>query len=193
MTQYYNANVAVNSDTCWMNAKDNNNISLEKYSLYYNDSSKEKNNYGSLPHITFDHVNLRGRPGYGLSDDYLIDNYSELRNNPNSMTRDRCSIQLTTRLFSGGPKLYGKNRDINKELDFLSGSDSRNIYDYNNENIKCNKSIMEKSMNNMIPLLDCIKEVQNPENIVPRWTRGGDDTRSYINKLKFSKCSKNTI
>ena len=50
---------------------------------------------------------------------------------------------------------------------------------------------MELSTNKFIPLLDCVKEVQNPEHIIPSWTRGGEDTRSYINKVKFSKCSTN--
>ena len=37
------------------------------------------------------------------------------------------------------------------------------------------------------PLLDFIKEVQNPDHIVPVWVNGGEDTRSYINRLNFNK------
>ena len=46
---------------------------------------------------------------------------------------------------------------------------------------------MEEEMNNMMPLLDCVKDVQNPENIVPIWVNGGEDTRSYINRAEFNK------
>lgn len=183
----YNADANLSSDVCWKNAKDTNNNNIEKYALYFNDTARENKPYGSLPTFVLDHVNLRGRPGYGLSDDYLVDNYSTLRNNPDAMTRDRCPIQLHTRVFVGGPKLKGckqtKDTDIQNELDILSGSDTRNM------GYKCNKSIMEENLNNMIPLLDCIKEVQNPNNIIPSWTRGGEDTRSYLHKIKYSKCS----
>lgn len=188
MSDIYNANVAVNSDECWKQAKDTHNMQIEKYALYYNDNAKEKKNTGSLPSFTNEHINLRGRPGYGVADDYLVDIYSSLRNNPNSMTRDRCPIQLETRMFRGGPKLTGQQGNINKELDILSGSDTRFI---KSDTTKCNKSLMELSTNKFIPLLDCVKEVQNPEHIIPSWTRGGEDTRSYINKVKFSKCSTN--
>lgn len=194
MNDLYNANVHLNSDECWLNSKDTNNNQLEKYALYFNDNAKEDKSYGSLPNNTYEHVNLQGKPGYGVSDDYLIDTYSSLRNNKDAMTRDRCHIQLITRTFTAGPRLTGKERDINTELDVLSGSDTRSLPAIGSlrgdEHIKCNKQIMEQSMNNFLPMLDCIKEVQNPDNIVPTWTRGGDDTRSYINKVKFSKCNK---
>jgi len=195
----YNADVRLNSDECWMNAKDNNNNQLEKYSLYYNDNAKVDKEIGSLPDIAYDHVNLHGRPGYGLADDYLIDTYSALRNNQSAMTRDRCPIQLITRTFTGGPQLRGKNGDINKELDVLSGSDTRTMPVFTNTDevigssetngFKCNKRLMEYTTNNFMPILDCVKEVQNPDNIVQSWIRGGEDTRSYINKVKFSKCN----
>lgn len=200
--QIYNADAQLNSDTCWMNAKDNNNNQVEKYALYYNDNSRVDKEYGSLPNIAYDHVNLHGRPGYGVSDDYLVDVYSSLRNNKDGMTRDRCPIQLTTRTFTGGPKLQGKSRDIDKELDFLSGSDTRvhgnnMLRDQGNDAPEyqgcSSKHIMETTTNKFMPMLDCIKDIQDPNNIVPSWTRGGDDTRAYVNKVKFDKCYKNML
>ena len=201
----YNADAQLNSDTCWMNAKDNNNNQLNKYSMYYNDNSRVDKEFGTLPSVAYDHVNLNGRPGYGISDDYLVDVYSSLRNNKEGMTRDRCPIQLTTRTFAGGPKLQGKSRDIDKELDFLSGSDSRTMHDsllagLDSEEDKeaklqqnCNKLIMETTTNKFMPMLDCIKDIQDPNHIVQSWTRGGDDTRAYLNKVKFDKCYKNIL
>jgi hypothetical protein len=194
MSSLYDANVSLNSDSCWMNAKDNYNNNVGKYSLYYNDTAKENKQTGTLPDMANDHINLRGRPGYGLADDYLIDIYSALRNDPNAMTRDRCSIQLITRTFAGGPKLTGKSGDINKELDVLSGSDTRALPALSNadENVsmpyRCNKSIMEITTNEFMPMLDCMKEVQKPQHIIPDWTRGGEDSRSYKNKAKFASC-----
>lgn len=198
MTSLYNANIKLNSDKCWMNAKDNNNGQIESYNLYFNDNSKQNKEYGSYPSMSYEHVNLRGRTGYGATDDYLVDVYSSLMNNPDSMTRDRCPIQLTERLFAGGPKLTGIERTIDKELDVLSGVDTRTqpIFTASDETVAsktgsalCNKQIMEKTTYHFVPLLDCIKEVQNHKNIVPEWTMGGEDTRSYVNKQKFNRCN----
>ena len=44
---------------------------------------------------------------------------------------------------------------------------------------------MEKQTYNMIPMLDCVAEIQNHTNIVPIGIRGGEDTRNYINRKKF--------
>lgn len=196
----YNSSANINADSCWMNAKDNNNNNIEKYSLYNNDSYRVNKHNGSLPNVTYDHVNLQGRPGYGVSDDYLIDVYSSLRNDPSTSTRDRCPVQLITRTFTGGPQLKAKERDIDKELDYLSGSDTRTMKvetigaeDINVKKPYCKKLIMEETTNKFMPMLDCIKDIQDHEHIVPMWTRGGEDTRSYVNKVKFSRCNQNLI
>ncbi len=182
----YNTNANINNDTCWMNAKDNVNTEIEKYALYNNDSAKETKSYGSLPGFAVDHVNLRGRPGYGVADDYLVDVYSQLRNDQGAMTRDRCPTQLNTRIFKGGPRLRGQSGNVDRELDILSGSDSRLL-----PQATCsNKSLMETTHNKLPPLLDYIKEVQNPKNIIPEWTNGGEDTRSYLNKIKYNRFNK---
>lgn len=194
----YNKNVNLNSDICWNNAKDLKNSEIGEYVLYNNLSAEDKEPYGSMPQITYTDVNLRGRPGYGVSDGYLIDVYSMLRNNPDSLTKDRCHIQLSGRSFVANPKLTGAKGDINKELDVLSGSDSRtapfmvtksNAVDTMQQEIKCNKSLMEENTSHLYPLLDCVKDIQDPNNIIPNWTRGGEDTRSYENKVKYNKCS----
>lgn len=200
MTSLYNAEIQLNSDKCWMNAKDNNNNKIEQYSLYYNDSYKNDTENGSFPQFSYDHVNLNGRTGYGVTDDYLIDVYSSLRNSQESMTRDRCPVQLSTRIFAGGPKLTGKCRNINMELDMMCGTDTNLDPNYKmvdevigssaTQNGVCNKHIMEKTTNVLAPLLDCVKEVQNPDHIVPTWTRGGEDTRSYVNKQKYNRCNR---
>lgn len=197
MANTFNTNNNINLDNCWMNSKDGNNEQIEKYSLYYNDNAKQENITGSLPNMATDHINLRGRPGYGLADDYLIDTYSSLRNNADTMTRDRCPVQLETRIFHANPLLKGQTGNINRELDLLSGSDTRSLPTRSNADettsvpIRCNKSLMELELNRFVPMLDNIKQIQNPNNIIMEQIRGGEDTRSYVNKLKFNKCNKN--
>ena len=189
----YDKNTNIYLDKCWKNSKDNYNDNIENYNTYYNNTSEVKKTTGTLPEIANEHINLRGRPGYGLSDAYLIDIYSSLRNNPDSYTHDKCHIQLFERIFKGGPILKGASGDIHKELDVLSGSDSRLLPAIGskrgiNNFGTCNKSeIMEKQMNNIMPLIDTMKDLQDADNIVPVWTRGGEDSRSYINKVNYSK------
>lgn len=167
------------SDTCWQVSKDIHNEQIEKYHIYPTNYVECKNPNVRMPDFSLDHINLRGRPGYGLADDCLIDQYSSLRNDPNSFTQDRCHIQLFERIFAGGPRLKSATGDINKELDILSGSDTNPF--------KCKKTIMEIQTNKFAPLLDCVKDVQKPEHIIPTWTNGGEDTRSYINRAEFNK------
>jgi len=168
------------SDTCWKDSKEHNNKEIYDYSMYneYSVYSPE-NTICSLPEMSYDHTNLRGRCGFGLADNNLVDNYSALRNDPKSLTHDKCQTQIFERIFTACPLLKGSTGDIEKELDILSGNDT-NQY-------KCKKNIMEKQLNNTYPLLDCLKEFQKPENIVPEWTNGGEDTRSYINRVNFNK------
>lgn len=200
MDDTFNTNDNIKLDNCWMNSKEGNNKEIEQYTLYYNNNAKEKKQIGSLPSVATNHVNLRGRPGYGLADDYLIDTYSSLRNNKDIMTRDRCPIQLESRIFHANPLLKGQSGNIDRELDILSGSDSRSIRNPTKSNadettelaMRCNnRTLMELQLNHFIPMLDNIREVQNPDNIIMEQIRGGEDTRSYAHKLKFNNCNKN--
>lgn len=187
----YYVDASLNSDTCWQNAKEHNNGLIEKYALYDNYSDKEKKQSGSFPAVSAEHINLRGRAGVGVSDDYLIDVYSSLRNDEGAMTRDRCPIQLYTRIFTAGPRLKGQSGDIDRELDFLSGSDTRTIPAIGGgvagPPLCSNKTIMEKQTYKFAPLLDYMKEVQNPDNIIPNWQWGGESSRAYLSKLKYAK------
>jgi len=176
----YQMGTNICSDTCWKNAKENNNKEISDYNLYdYHSFYNGNKEYGSLPDFRLDHANLRGKAGYGLADDYLIDNYSSLRNDPKSLTHDRCQIQLFERVFQAPPLLKGAQGNIDKELEVLAGNDTNPF--------KCKKSIMEKQFNMGYPLLDFMKEMQNPDNIVPEWVNGGEDTRSYKNRNEFNK------
>lgn len=178
-TNIFDARTGFCSDDCWNISKDMHNEEISKYYLYPTNFTECKAPNVRMSDMSLNHINLRGRPGYGLADDCLIDQYSSLRNDPNANTQDRCHIQLFERIFAGGPRLKSSTGDIDKELDILSGSDTNPF--------KCNKMIMEIQTNRPMPLLDCIKDVQDPDHIVPKWINGGEDTRSYINRAEFNK------
>jgi hypothetical protein len=180
----WNNNVC--SDDCWKKAKDHNNTQINNYMLFDTNFVECKAPNVQMPTFYFDHVNLRGRSGYGLSDDCLIDNYSKLRNDTSASTRTRCPVQLLERTFQSPPSLLRGKGDISKELDVLSGSDTN----YLQADASCKKSIMEKQTYHNIPLLDVMSDIQNPNNIVMDKPIG-DDTRSYINRQKFvNNCRK---
>jgi len=178
-TNIFDSSTNLCSDNCWKTSKEVHNKEISDYYLYETNSVKCSAPDVRMPEMSLNYPNLRGRPGYGLADDCLIDIYSSLTNNTAAMTRDRCPTQLTTRIFAGGPNLRSGTGDIDKELDILSGSDT-NPY-------RCNKTIMELQTYQFTPLLDCMKDIQDPDNIVPDGVRGGEDTRSYINRAEFNK------
>ena len=64
-----------------------------------------------------------------------------------------------------------RNHDSTLQPFFLPSVDNDT-----NQN-KCKKNIMENELRIGFPLVDCLKDLQNPDNIVPAWTNGGDDTR----------------
>jgi hypothetical protein len=178
---YFDSQNSLCSDSCWSDYKNHGNEKIMNYKTYENSAQLipcESPNV-RVPQFMLDHPNLRGRAGYGLTDACLIDTYNQIVKNDDLMTRDRCRIQLSSRIFTGVPQLKGCQGDINKELDIMAGTDTTSSV--------CRKTIMEQQIKTPIPLVDCMKDIQNPDNIVPIWVNGGEDTRSYINRLNFNK------
>ena len=176
------------SDKCWKEAKDIRNAEIDNYYHYNTNFVECKPEQVQMPGFYLNHINLRGRPGYGWTEDCTVNTDSDLRNDPKRMTKDKCNIQLNHRLFQGAPHLR-PGGDFSKELDILGGSDSDQLLP---NYYGCKKGIHEQATYHPIPLLDCVAQVAKPENTVEEeWNRrGGSDTRSYINRKKFlEKCN----
>lgn len=182
MATYFDKQNNMCSDSCWEEAKNYGNNKINNYYTFSTQLVECKDPDVRMPEFYVDHVNLRGRPGYGLADACLIDEYSRLVNNYDGVTRDRCRLQLFKRLFNGCPLFKGQPGDIDRELDLLAGTDSGLI----GQNGCSKKAIMELQIKNPVPLVDCMKDIQNPDHLVENWTRGGEDTRAYINRLNFN-------
>jgi hypothetical protein len=180
-TTYFDNQNNICNDFCWQDYKNFQNDKIMNYNTF--DKSTQLLDCESpnvrVPQFMYDHPNLRGRAGYGLTEPCLVDIYSDLIKNDNLLTRDRCRVQLSKRIFTSVPQLKGCNGDMSKELDIISGSDTISG--------TCRKSVMELQIKHPIPLVDCMKDIQNPNNIVPIWTNGGEDTRSYINRQHFNR------
>ena len=182
----YNKYCDLYNDTCHKESKDISNKLIDDYTHYNRNFIQCNDPNIRIPQFYLDHVNLRGSPHPNVPnhpDNCLIDKESVFRNNKQQMTKDKCNIQLYQRMFQACPNLRPGIGDPNNELELLSGTDSTHISN------TCNQNIMEKQTYQMIPMLDCVSKVQNHEHIVPKWIRGGEDTRNYINRKKFlEKC-----
>ncbi len=188
----FNRQNSISVDNCSKLAKDSYNNNINDYYLFNNNFEKCNNKNLSMPDFYMDHLNLRGRPGYGLAEPCVIDEYNSLVKNDDLMSRDKCRNQLLERIFKSNPYIrFNKNEiDINDdnihnlEIAIKSGTDT-NPY-------KCNKLIMEQNTYNFIPLLNHIKDnVQNADHIIPtKWVNGGENSRNYLdsNNSYKKKC-----
>lgn len=178
------------SDDCANEAKDTQNDNMFNYSVYQYLPVPCESPKPRFPTFSYDHINLRGRPGYGVADDCLIDQDSAFRNDPAQMTRDRCPIQLFTRVFQGCPNLKPGVPNPDLEMPIQQGLSSGTL-----EGIQypCKKAIMEMTFNKPVPLVDCMKDIQDPDHLVEPWVRGGDVTRDYVKRQEFlqKKCGGN--
>lgn len=173
----------VGSDCCEKQARDAQNESIHKYSLYQYLPVDCVSPNARYPEFSYEHVNLRGRVGYGLADDCIVDQYSTLRNDPAQLTRDRCHIQLFERVFQGCPNLKPGVPKPEEEMPILQGLSTTSL---EGTKYACKKTLMEMTTNKPVPLVDCMRSsIQNPDNLVEPWVRGGDATRDYVKRKEF--------
>lgn len=166
------------TDDCAKEAKDTQNEGIFGYSVYRELPVKKcEPPQARYPEFSYNHVNLRGRVGYGYAEDCLVDKFSALRNDPSQLTRDRCRQQLYTRIFQGCPNLKPGVADPDLEMPIMQGISNGNL---EGTTLSCKRAIMEKPMNNIIPLVSCMQDIQDPDHLVEPWTRGGIDTRDHV-------------
>jgi len=178
----FNSAKNVCSDDCAQEARDIRNEGIFGYETYQYLPVECDGEHARFPGFAYDHVNLRGRAGFGVSDGCVVDKYSELRNDPKQLTRDRCRIQLFSRIFQGCPNLRKGVVNPDDEMPILQGTGSRDLDGYL---FMCKKSITELETKHPVPMLDCIKQVQDPKHCVESWVRGGDPTRDFIRRQEF--------
>jgi len=170
------------SDDCAKEAKDVQNDGIYGYEMYQYLPVDCDGKNARFPGFAYDHVNLWGRVGYGQAEGCIVDNFSALRNDPAQLTRDRCRVQLFSRIFQGCPNLKPGVADPDAEMPILQGSGSDT---FEGVQYPCKKTLMELTTNPFMPMLDCVKEVQKPDHVVESWVRGGDDTRSFVKRQEY--------
>lgn len=168
------------TDCCARQARDAQNEQMANWRLYKELHVDCETPKIRSPDFQYDHVNLRAGIGYGVSGGCEIDQDSKLRVNPSGMTTDKCKVQLYSRLFQGVPNLKPVVDDHGKELAILEG-----VSTTCGSGFMYKKHLMELDLSHRTPLVDCMKDIQNAEHIVPDWTRGGDPTRDFVRRKNF--------
>lgn len=176
---------SLRNDKPTVEMRDRQNVGISNYSMEnyaYGWPTECHSPDARMAPFVYDHPNLRGRVGVGLSDDCLIDQYSSLRNDPSSLTRDKCRVQLFERVFQGVPNLRPGRADVAEEMVIQQGVDNAT---YEGSYLPCRKTIMEQTIKHPDPLLDCVKTVQDEEHIVEPWVRGGIPSKDYERRQEF--------
>lgn len=118
------------------------------------------------------------KEGYGMTNSCFVDNDSSLRFTNQQLTNDKGKTQLFARTFAAVPDLSKGAFKATTESKLIQGSI-----------VSGDKTCMrhsEQQYDNFIPLLSCIRDnVQNPNNIIPKWRWGGEGTRDTLKQSEF--------
>jgi hypothetical protein len=166
------------TDTCAINAKDYQNISMEDYSLWNNYNTKcSAAEQRRLEEFAANNNNLTFRKGYGYADNCVVDDDSELRLD-GKLTKEKAKTQLFLRFYQSGPNL-GKGHTI-------ADVESRLIYaEDTTQRRECSWKIAEKDYDRFTPLLPCLeKNIQNPKHVIFPGHLGGDNSRILMRDSK---------
>ena len=172
----------IGADKCAQNARDLQNQSIDNYYMFnaYSQTNLTdcKDNAGANKVREFADVNHAViRDGYGVANMCHIDHDSKLRNE-SQMTHDRLKTQIFPRIFQGVPNFARGGFVPNVESRLVQGESSTKLG-------SCTQ-LSEVNFDRFTPLLSCLHDnVQNPQNIVPGWTWGGEPTRDTVRQTRF--------
>jgi hypothetical protein len=179
MRQFINEN-RLTTDNCALLTKELQNKSMNDYYLTNTFSTSSCKDEG-LKDFMISNPNLTYRDGYGFASACVIDEDSELRYN-SKLTNFREKEQLCTRWYQAGPNV-GKGG-------LIAPVESRLKLGEDTSPIKECDIVSEKQFPVFVPMIGCLREnVQNPENIILPFERGGAPTRDFVLKDEFlEKC-----
>lgn len=179
LPKYFEEN-RLSQDRCALLTRELQNRSVSDYSLYnmYVTSTCEDE---QLIDYTLNYPNLRFKDGFGNVNGCTVDTDSEIRNKA-KLTNFREKEQLCTRWHQAVPN-YGRGG-------LLPNVESRLIFAEDTSDIKDCDIVAEKNFDRFIPMIGCLSgTIQNPENIILPFERGGKITRDYVRDDKYlEKC-----
>ena len=176
---YFRKEHRIGADDCWKDAELEQSKNIHDYMLFNIYKTNVPDCQDELQRLS-DFVvenNMHIREGYGNTNSCLIDKDSEVRNNQ-KITNEKCKSQLDSRVFHAVPDLSHGGFKAELESKLTQGEDT-------GEKKSCNV-LSGKGLDVFTPLIPCIKNtVQDPNNLVPTWTWGGEHTRDHLQQKKF--------
>lgn len=177
----YKMNTRVNEDQCDISNKDNANTTIFNYSMFNNYETNKnlekecKDNFNKVSEFSINN-HMMMKDGYGMTNACRVDSDSELRNDFEMY--DKGKQQLFTRVFTGGPNVNKGGIDTTVDSKVTQGN-------FTTKNDFCN-ILVEKSYDRFEPMnKKILASFQNPKNIIPEWTWGGDGTRDVLSQKDF--------
>ena len=180
MSRLFDQQNTLFQDNCEVEARVHTNKSIADYRLFNNYLPEDCNtcNDNKLNEFVTSNQNLRYKNGVGNIPPCSVDIDSELRNKFQMGFKGRDS--LCTRWYTAVPNLGRGGLIPNVESRLKMNEDTSDIRD-------CDR-ITEKDFNRFIPLPGCMANtIQNADNIVEKWTRGGEFTRDYVRDDTYLK------
>jgi hypothetical protein len=152
-------------DECAVSARVVQNVDINDYQLF---DSRSDGLEESTRDLARRHRNLRISEGEGGPSQALIDHDSMLRNGKGWNPRGR-SV-LNTRVYVANADFTGGTQESKAEEASLVWSDA---------SADRAQALSGVTIDRFEPQIQCIRDtVQNPEHIVEKWVRGGQDTRA---------------
>lgn len=181
MKSVFEKQTRLRQDDCDKESQELQNDDAYKYNTFNtfttnkNNEQECKSNFKSLVDFSLDNY-MNIRDGYGNTNACGIDNDSKVRND--FEMHDKGRQQLHTRVFVGGPNVNkgGFEPEVDSKLTqgtFVSRKETCDV-------------LSEKSFDRFEPMREeILKSIQNPKNIVPEWTWGGEGTRDVLTQRNF--------
>lgn len=174
-------------DDCALITRELQNQSIGDYNLFNSYMTANcKTDKSKFEQFMTNNPNLRYKDGFGNLNSCTVDADSKLRNGA-LFTNDREKTQLCTRWHQAVPALSKGGLTVNVDSRLKMAEDTSAIRD-------CDR-LSEKNFQRFIPMTPCLAQsIQDPDNIVPNWTWGGESTRhtfvqenQYLNKCGFTR------
>lgn len=176
MRQFINEN-RLTSDDCALLTKELQNRSINDYYLYNAFFTSKCEDNSKLLDFMIENPNLTFRDGYGITNACGVEVDSELRN-ASKLTNFREKEQLCTRWYQAVPNI-GKGG-------LIPNIESRLKYAEDTSDIKDCDILAEKDFDRFLPMIKCLeKNVQNPDNIILPFERGGKFTRDFVRQDEY--------
>lgn len=177
------------NDECARNARDAANRTMQDYSLFvqYNQPADPACPVNRVrgPEKMLAYPNLHSKVGFGTPDACAVDIDPTIKLTKEGLTRQRCRQQLFTRVFQAVPNLRPGNPDAAQESKLLQGVSTSTL---ECGTLPARRELTEKAYDIFVPLVAPVKDtIQNPNNLVEPWVRGGQDTREFIHTDAFKK------